>query len=140
MSTVRTARISRKTKETDIQLELTLDVPLGTQQLIQIDTGIGFLDHVSECLLFFPPDDDDELNLELICHGLSQMLDALIKHSGMALKLKCQGDLHIDDHHTAEDVAIALGQAFHRALFGEDGQGVRGIKRFGTGFAPLDEV
>ncbi|KAH9816472.1 Imidazoleglycerol-phosphate dehydratase-domain-containing protein [Melampsora americana] len=110
---IRTAKIQRKTKETDIDLELKLDVPIGTQQQIQIATGIGFLDH---------------------------MLDALIKHSGMSLTLKCQGDLHIDDHHTAEDVAIALGQAFHQALFGQDGEGLRGIKRFGTGFAPLDEA
>ncbi|MBW0517919.1 hypothetical protein O181_057634 [Austropuccinia psidii MF-1] len=68
------------------------------------------------------------------------MLDAFIKHSGMSLSLKCTGDLHIDDHHTTEDVAIALGQAFHKALFGQDGEGVRGIRRFGTGFAPLDEA
>ncbi|EGG06931.1 uncharacterized protein MELLADRAFT_63052 [Melampsora larici-populina 98AG31] len=109
---IRAAKIQRKTKETDIDLELKLDVPIGTKQDIQISTGIGFLDHVN----------------------------ALIKHSGMSLTLKCQGDLHIDDHHTAEDVAIALGQAFHQALFGKDGEGLRGIKRFGTGFAPLDEA
>lgn len=85
------------------------------------------------------------------------MFHALAKHSGMSLTLKCEGDLWIDDHHTADklssqrkrqgkrtnlldpldiqDCAIALGTAFKKAL-GE----VRGIKRYGTGFAPLDEV
>lgn len=69
-----------------------------------------------------------------------QMLHALTKHSGMSLQLVCKGDLWIDDHHSAEDVAIALGQAFHSALYGANGEGLRGIRRFGTGFAPLDEV
>lgn len=68
------------------------------------------------------------------------MLHALVKHSGMSLQLSCKGDLWIDDHHSAEDVAIALGQAFHKALLGLEGEGLRGIRRFGTGFAPLDEV
>jgi imidazoleglycerol-phosphate dehydratase len=84
------------------------------------------------------------------------MYNALAKHSGMSLTMKCEGDLWIDDHHTADklpscrkraertnflnpvyiqDSAIALGSVFKKAL-GE----VRGIKRYGTGFAPLDEV
>jgi imidazoleglycerol-phosphate dehydratase len=63
------------------------------------------------------------------------MYHALAKHSGWSLSLKCKGDLHIDDHHTAEDTAIALGMAFKQAL-GEP----RGIKRFGSAFCPLDEV
>ncbi len=83
------------------------------------------------------------------------MYHALAKHSGMSLQLSCKGDLHIDDHHSADkflfpcyippgkltptdnaqDTAIALGTAFKEAL-GE----VRGIRRYGTGFAPLDEV
>ena len=62
------------------------------------------------------------------------MLHALAKHSGMSLELQCTGDLWIDDHHTAEDCAIALGQAFKQAL-----GPIRGVRRFGTGFAPLDE-
>ncbi|MDX2226659.1 MAG: imidazoleglycerol-phosphate dehydratase HisB [Verrucomicrobiae bacterium] len=69
-----------------------------------VATGIGFFDH---------------------------MLTALAKHSLCDLNLVCRGDLHIDAHHTVEDVGIALGQAFDRAL-GER----KGIKRYGTGFSP----
>lgn len=63
------------------------------------------------------------------------MLTALAKHGGMSLELKCNGDLHIDDHHTTEDVGLALGEAFKKAL-GER----KGIKRYGYAYAPLDEV
>lgn len=73
-----------------------------------IATGIGFLDH---------------------------MLTALAKHSRMNLTLKCQGDLHIDDHHTAEDCALTLGQALDEALGDR-----RGIRRFASAYAPLDEA
>jgi len=106
---IRKASISRKTNETDIQVSLSLDLDSSTSaQEIQISTGIGFLDH---------------------------MYHALAKHGGMSLEMTCKGDLHIDDHHTAEDSAIALGTAFKQAL-GE----VRGIRRYGAGFAPLDEA
>jgi len=107
----RTAIITRKTNETEIEVFVNLDCQPGnaTAQSIDISTGIGFLDH---------------------------MYNALAKHSGMSLTLKVKsGDLWIDDHHTAEDTAIALGTAFKQAL-GE----VRGIRRYGTGFAPLDEA
>ncbi|EPQ58369.1 IGPD-domain-containing protein [Gloeophyllum trabeum ATCC 11539] len=106
----RQATISRNTAETQIEVSINLDCGPGSASLqtIDISTGIGFLDH---------------------------MYHALAKHSGMSLTMKCKGDLHIDDHHTAEDSAIALGTAFKQAL-GE----VRGIRRYGTGFAPLDEA
>ncbi|KLO05962.1 IGPD-domain-containing protein [Schizopora paradoxa] len=106
----RQAKISRNTNETQIEVSLNLDCAPGSgvQQTIDVSTGIGFLDH---------------------------MLHALAKHGGMSLTLKCKGDLWIDDHHSAEDCALALGTAFKEAL-GE----VRGIKRYGTGFAPLDEA
>ncbi|KAM9924053.1 hypothetical protein OXX59_004785 [Metschnikowia pulcherrima] len=126
--TKRYASLSRDTNETKIQIAICLDgghiaiensifqkkesVEHATQQtssqVINVQTGIGFLDH---------------------------MLHALAKHSGWSLIVECIGDLHIDDHHTAEDVGISLGLAFHKAL----GQ-VKGVKRFGTGFAPLDEA
>ena len=70
-------------------------------------TGIGFLDH---------------------------LLDTLACHAGWDLALTCQGDLQVDDHHTAEDCALALGQALDRCL-GER----RDLARFGQAFAPLDE-
>jgi imidazoleglycerol phosphate dehydratase HisB len=71
-------------------------------------TGLGFLDH---------------------------MLSALSKHSRIDLKVHATGDLHIDDHHTVEDVALAIGEALAQAA-GER----RGIRRFGHAYAPLDEA
>ncbi|CAI2170708.1 2980_t:CDS:2 [Funneliformis geosporum] len=106
MSITRTANFSRKTNETDINVAIHLD-SVGNQT-IEINSGIGFLNH---------------------------MYHALAKHSGWSLTLTCKGDLHIDDHHSAEDTAIALGLAFKQAL-GEP----RGIKRFGYAYAPLDEA
>lgn len=119
----RSAQISRDTNETSIQISLSLDggslaatktngaehasQATGGQD-ISVSSGIGFLDH---------------------------MLHALAKHAGWSLNLQCKGDLHIDDHHTAEDCALALGTAFKDAL-----GPVKGIKRFGVGFAPLDEA
>jgi len=73
-----------------------------------VSTGIGFLDH---------------------------LFDALARHSGFDLTITCKGDLRVDDHHTAEDCALGLGEALDRAL-GER----RGIMRFGSAFAPLDEA
>lgn len=73
-----------------------------------ISTGIGFLDH---------------------------MLDSLARHSRFDLTVKAEGDLHVDQHHTAEDVGITLGQTLDQAL-GER----RGIRRFGDAIVPLDEA
>jgi imidazoleglycerol-phosphate dehydratase len=81
----RKAKITRKTKETDILVQINLD-GIGKYE---IDTGIGFLDH-------------------MLCH--------LSKHSKMDLTLKAKGDLEVDQHHTVEDVAICLGQALVEAL------------------------
>ena len=66
---------------------------------------------------------------------LDHMLGALAKHARFDLTLKCRGDLEVDDHHTVEDCGLALGQALDQAL-GER----RGIARFGSAYAPLDEA
>ena len=89
----------------ETSIRLTLDLD-GTGRT-SIKTGIGFLDH---------------------------LLDALARHARFDLALICEGDLQVDDHHTAEDSALALGEALDRAL-GER----RGVNRFGWAFAPLDE-
>ena len=82
---MRTASIERKTKETSISVEVNLD---GTGKY-EIQTGIGFLDH---------------------------MLEQISKHSLIDLKVKAKGDLHIDLHHTTEDTGIAMGEAIAKAL------------------------
>jgi len=87
-------------------IELSLDVD-GTGRS-EISTGVGFLDH---------------------------MLDSLARHARFDLTIDATGDLHIDAHHTAEDIAIVLGQALDRAL-GEK----RGLRRFADATVPLDEA
>jgi imidazoleglycerol-phosphate dehydratase len=100
----RNASLSRATSETSIELSLELD---GSGEA-EIDTGIGFLDH---------------------------MLTALARHALFDLRIRAEGDLHIDDHHTTEDVGIVLGRALADAL-GEK----RGIRRFGHAVVPMDEA
>ena len=78
------------------------------QGTAKVATGVGFLDH---------------------------MLDSLARHGLFDLEVRATGDLHVDTHHTVEDVAIALGQAFHQAI----GDG-RGIRRMGHAIVPLDEA
>jgi len=100
----RTGTLSRATSETEISLSLDLD---GAGRA-DVDTGIGFLDH---------------------------MLTAFARHGLFDLTVRASGDLHIDAHHTTEDVGIVLGQAFAKAL-GEK----RGIRRFGQALVPMDEA
>jgi imidazoleglycerol phosphate dehydratase HisB len=90
------------------ETDVTLALTLDGGGHAEIATGVGFLDH---------------------------MLTSLARHARLDLTLKCEGDLEIDDHHTVEDCALALGQALDRAL-GER----RGIARFGWAYAPLDEA
>ena len=100
----RTASVSRTTAETTITLTVDLD---GTGRA-DVQTGLGFFDH---------------------------MLTLLAGHSLLDLTIACTGDLHVDGHHTVEDVARALGQAVSQAL-GER----RGIRRYGHAVIPMDEA
>jgi imidazoleglycerol-phosphate dehydratase len=101
---MRKASVRRTTKETDVEVAVDLD---GTG-LADIQTGVGFFDH---------------------------MLDLLARHSRIDLTVKAKGDLHIDHHHTTEDVGIALGQAVKRAL-GD----MKGITRYADVHLPMDEA
>ena len=104
MTQNRTAQVSRKTKETDISVTVDLD-GTGTAD---IETGIGFFDH---------------------------MLESFAKHSAIDLKVRCDGDLHIDMHHSVEDTGIVIGEAILKAL-GD----FAGITRFGHAYIPMDET
>ena len=101
---MRAATVERKTRETEIFVAVDLD---GTGDY-DIETGIGFFDH---------------------------MLEAFAKHAMLDLKVRAEGDLHIDMHHTVEDVGIVLGQAIAKAL-GD----CAGIRRFGVAYIPMDET
>ena len=104
MTTPRRASIKRNTAETQSQLSINLD---GTGPA-QLQTGIGFFDH---------------------------MLDQIARHGLIDLDIQCTGDLHIDGHHTVEDVGIALGQAFREAVGDK-----KGLRRYGHAYVPLDEA
>jgi imidazoleglycerol-phosphate dehydratase len=99
----RTAHIQRQTAETDVELELSLD---GSGQA-DVQTGVGFLDH---------------------------MLTLLAKHAAFDLRVRAKGDLHVDQHHTVEDVGICLGQAVRQALGDK-----AGMSRYGHFTLPMDE-
>jgi imidazoleglycerol-phosphate dehydratase len=101
----RTATVERTTKETTIAVELDLDGDGGT---VEVSTGIAFFDH---------------------------MLEQIGKHAGLLLRVRAQGDLHVDLHHTVEDVGIGLGQALREALGDK-----RGVRRFADALVPLDEA
>lgn len=101
---LRTAQIRRVTAETQIDLTLNLD-GTGTAQ---VETGVGFFDH---------------------------MLTHLAKHGLFDLAVSCAGDLHIDAHHTVEDVGICIGKALTQALGDK-----AGIRRYGDATVPMDET
>ncbi|MFN8521856.1 MAG: imidazoleglycerol-phosphate dehydratase HisB [Chloroflexota bacterium] len=99
-------RVELKRATRETTIDLSLDID-GTGKA-QIATGIGFFDH---------------------------MLDSLARHARFDLTLRAEGDLHVDAHHTIEDVGIVLGQALDRALGDK-----RGLRRFADATVPLDEA
>ena len=90
------------------ETDITVALNLDRATRIRIKTGVGFYNH---------------------------MLTALAKHAGIGLEVRCRGDLHIDAHHSVEDVGIAFGQALKSALGDK-----KGITRFGHAYCPLDEA
>ena len=101
---MRTADVTRNTKETQIRVVINLD---GTGEA-KLDSGIPFLDH---------------------------MIDQIARHGMIDIELKAAGDLHIDAHHTVEDIGITVGQAVTQALGDK-----MGIRRYGHAYVPLDEA
>ena len=101
---MRRSEIARKTAETDIRLHVELD---GTGKS-DVQTGVGFLDH---------------------------MLTLFARHGRFDLTVRCVGDTEVDDHHSVEDIGIALGQAFGTALGDR-----RGVTRYGQMLLPMDEA
>ena len=91
-----------------LETQISVSVNLDGSGIAVFDTGLPFLDH---------------------------MLDQVARHGMMDLDIKAQGDLHIDGHHTVEDVGITLGQAMSQALGDK-----RGIRRYGHAYVPLDEA
>jgi imidazoleglycerol-phosphate dehydratase len=100
----RRVNVRRQTKETDIEVRLSLE----GKGSAKINTDIPFLDH---------------------------MLELFARHGLFDLEISCKGDLHIDDHHSVEDIAISLGQAFSQALGDK-----AGIARYGAAIVPMDET
>ena len=100
---MRSAKVSRNTLETQIEVELNLD---GSGKA-RFDTGLPFLDH---------------------------MLDQIARHGLLDINITARGDLHIDAHHTVEDIGITLGQAFNQAVNDK-----KGLRRYGHAYVPLDE-
>ena len=103
--TTRAASRTRSTKETHIEVRLDLE---GGGEHVDVDTGLPFFDH---------------------------MLAQLGRHGAMSLRVHARGDLAVDTHHTVEDTAITLGEAFAEALGDK-----AGIRRYGTALLPLDEA
>jgi len=102
---VRVAQRARITKETSIEVAIDLDGPLG---VVDVSTGLPVFDH---------------------------MLEQLGRHGGFDLTVEAKGDLHVDGHHTVEDTAIVVGEAFREALGDK-----AGVARFASGLFPLDEA
>ena len=102
-----TQRRSEASRQT-AETSVTTAINLDGTGSAELHTGIGFFDH---------------------------MLEQIARHGLIDLRVHCQGDLHVDGHHTVEDVGITLGQAFARALGDK-----KGIRRYGHAYEPLDEA
>src|SRR5262245_9862096 len=101
---MRTAEVTRNTKETQIRVKVNLD----GKGVAKLSTGLPFLEH---------------------------MLDQVARHAMLDLDIEAKGDLHIDAHHTVEDIGITLGQAVAKAVGDK-----AGIRRYGHAYVPLDEA
>jgi imidazoleglycerol-phosphate dehydratase len=99
---------SAEVTRTTAETKITVKVNLDGSGQASLHTGIGFFDH---------------------------MLDQIARHAMIDLDITAQGDLHIDGHHTVEDVGITLGQAIHQAVGDK-----KGIRRYGHAYVPLDEA
>lgn len=97
-----------KVERNTLETKVKVEIDLDGKGESQIRTGIGFLDH---------------------------MLNLVAFHGSFDLNIECNGDLHVDGHHSAEDVGITLGQAFNKALGDK-----KGIKRYGSLYIPMDEA
>jgi imidazoleglycerol-phosphate dehydratase len=91
-----------------LETQITVDINLDGTGVSQFNSGLGFLDH---------------------------MLDQISRHGMMDIQVNAKGDLHIDAHHTVEDIGITLGQAFAKAVGDK-----KGIRRYGHAYVPLDEA
>jgi imidazoleglycerol-phosphate dehydratase len=108
MSTPLTAPRTAEVTRNTAETKITVKLNLDGTGVAKLSTGIGFFDH---------------------------MLDQIARHGLIDLDIDCQGDLHIDGHHTVEDVGITLGQAFAKAMGDK-----KGIRRYGHAYVPLDEA
>ena len=97
-----------KIERNTLETQISVDLKIEGAGKGSIDTGIPFLDH---------------------------MLDQVVRHGQFDIKIKATGDLHIDAHHTVEDVGITMGQAFHKAMGDK-----KGVCRYGHAYVPLDEA
>lgn len=99
---------SAKINRNTLETQISVSINLDGSGVSKFDTGLGFLDH---------------------------MLDQIARHGMMDIEVNAKGDLHIDAHHTVEDIGITLGQAFAQAIGDK-----KGIRRYGHAYVPLDEA
>jgi len=107
MTSPNTQRTASVTRDTS-ETQISVNINLDGTGICKFDTGVPFLEH---------------------------MMDQIGRHGLIDLEVSCKGDLHIDDHHTTEDIGITIGQAFAEALGDK-----KGIRRYGHAYVPLDEA